>query len=239
MGLTIHYTLSAKGSLSASVVRELAQRTARYAHKIGCAKVSHLVRAEEHQDVAPLYFRAGKLKDGRYSCVAPALGWLVDVWPGQGCESATFGLCQYPRRTLVRGRSVATGFKGGWSFHGFCKTQYAGEHGWEHFLRCHRQVISLLDFWRGLGVMVKVIDEGGYWETRSEEKLRDELRQYDGLVAALGGMFKDACADSGGLSVKSPIFDYRNFERLEHEGRQKFGGRIEQLQRKLTRNTGG
>ena len=103
-----------------------------------------------------------------------------------------------------------------------------------HFLKCHRQIISLLDFWRDLGVIVEVTDEGEYWETRSEEKLRNKLDQYNGLVAAVGGMLKDSAADDDrGLSVESPIFDYAHFERLEHEGRQKFGEQIAHLQKKV------
>jgi len=82
--------------------------------------------------------------------------------------------------------------------------------------------------------MVEVTDEGEYWQTRSEEKLRNKLQQYDGLMAAVGGMFKDASADDGnGLSVESPIFDYDHFERLEHEGRREFGSQVEQLQKKV------
>jgi hypothetical protein len=34
---------------------------------------------------------------------------------------------------------------------------------------------------------------------------------------------------AGGLSVESPIFDYADFERLEHEGRQEFIGQMAQL----------
>jgi hypothetical protein len=56
--------------------------------------------------------------------------------------------------------------------------------------------------------MVEVTDEGEFWQTRSEEKLRKKLQQYDGLVAAVGGMLKDASADDSGWLVVSPIFDY-------------------------------
>jgi hypothetical protein len=43
-------------------------------------------------------------------------------------------------------------------------------------------------------------------------------------------MMKDAAADfASGLSVKSPIFDYAHFERLEQEGRQEFVGQMAQL----------
>jgi hypothetical protein len=56
---------------------------------------------------------------------------------------------------------------------------------------------------------------------------------YDGLVAAVAGMFKDASgAPDGPLKVESPIFDYAGFERLEHEGRQRFGGPVEELRKK-------
>jgi hypothetical protein len=71
---------------------------------------------------------------------------------------------------VSRKGTIATGFTGGWRLNGCCKTQYANEHGWGHFLKCHRQIISLLDFWRDLGATVEVSDEGGYRETRSEEK---------------------------------------------------------------------
>jgi len=232
MGLTIHYKLSVAKNLSSAVVRELADRTARYAQKIGCAEVSEVLRADGDEKLAPLFVHVGRPEDGCFGHVAPKRGWLVEVYPGEGCESALFGLCQYPRRIPFRAGSIATGFEGGWLMKGFCKTQYAGEHGWEHFLKCHRQIISLLDFWRQLGVMVEVTDEGEYWQTRSEEKLRNKLQQYDGLVAAVGGMLKDMPNDSGGsLSVESPIFDYANFERLEHEGRLEFGKQVEQLRK--------
>ena len=152
------------------------------------------------------------------------------VWPGEGCESARFGLCQYPRRIQVRGGYATTSFKGGWLLQSFCKTQFAGNHSWEHFLKCHKQIISLLDFWRGLGVRVKVNDEGGYWKSRSGKELKQTLGGYDRLLAAVAGAFKDA---DGGLTVKSPIFDYKNFERLEHEGQKEFGGKIRQLKKAL------
>ena len=234
MGLTINYKLSVDENLSVTVIRELAQRSALYAQKIGCAEVGEVMRAEADTPFTGLFVRVGRDEDCCFGTVPAKRGWVVVVWPGEGCESAPLGLCQYPRRTPFRAGSVATGFEGGWLFSGFCKTQYAGEHGWEHFLKCHRQIISLLDFWRQLGVRVEVTDEGEYWETRSEEKLKNKLQQYDGLVAAVGGMLKDVSADDGsGLSVVSPIFDYANFERLEHEGRREFGGQIAHLQKKV------
>jgi hypothetical protein len=227
MGLTIHYTLSLKEKVSAAVVRELARRTADYARKIGCAEVGGLLRAEKHGHLASHFFR---VSEGFYHCAEPETGWLVQILPGAGCETTKLGLCRYPARILLRDGLVSTGIKGGWQLQSFCKTQYAGEHGLENFLKCHLLAVSLLDFWRGLGVRVKVNDEGGFWKTRSVKKLQAEFQRYNGLVAAMSGMLKDA---DGGLSVESPIFNYKNFERLEHEGWQEFGGRIEQLRKEL------
>jgi hypothetical protein len=62
-----------------------------------------------------------------------------------------------------------------------------------------------------------VDDEGGYWQTRSEEGLRDVLNQYRRLIAMCAGAHKDA-AEKHGLTVKSPIMERPDFERLEHEG---------------------
>jgi hypothetical protein len=227
MGLTIHYKLSVTKYLSSAVVHELANRTALYARKIGCAEVGETVRAAGDEKLAPLFVQVGKPEDGCFGHVAPKRGWLVDVWPGEGCESALFGLCQYPRWILSRNGKVPTGYEDGWLLKGFCKTQYAGEHGWEHFLKCHRQIMSLLDFWRQLGVTVEVSDEGGYWETRDEKKLRSNLERYDGLVAAVAGIMKDAADTSGeSHSIKSPIFARNDFERLEAEGRREFARQL-------------
>ena len=273
MGLTIFYTLSLKDEVAPEVVRELARRTALYARKIGCAEVSGLLQAEECQGLVPLLFSPPQSKGTFVTWVEPERGWLVEVWPGPGCETALFGLCQYPRRIAGRvpidmceplpggarwhrrvdppakGSSrlppyrgladawgipervtcASTGFRGGWLLRGFCKTQYAGVQGWENFVQCHLRLISLLDFWRGLGVGVEVSDEGDYWKTRSLDKLRESLRSYNGLVAAMSGALKDAAGDT---AVQAPIFGYNDFERLEHEGWQRFGGRIAGLRLK-------
>ncbi|HMP84140.1 MAG TPA: hypothetical protein PKA41_15695, partial [Verrucomicrobiota bacterium] len=103
----------------------------------------------------------------------------LEVWPGEGCETAVFGSLLH-RLTLPRK-------KGGpdWpprlskrrklKLYAFCKTCYAAEHGREHFVQCHERVIQLLDLWRDAGVRVEVHDEGGFWKSRSREKLAAQL----------------------------------------------------------------
>ncbi len=226
MGLTISFTLSVEKRLASAEVREMVERTGLYARKIGCTEVSAVLPVEA--DMPGTFWHVQYERQGeRFVRSIPAKrGWVVNVWPGEGCESALFGLCQYPRTTRVPAL-VSTGAGSGWNFKSYCKTQYASEHGWEHFLRCHKMILSILKFWRQMGVTVEVSDEGGYWETGSERKLRAALEGYNGLIAAVAGVFKDASDATGkGYSVESPIFARGDFERLEAQGWQEFGKQL-------------
>jgi len=220
MGLTIHWTLSTKRKLSEFVVLELAERTAEFARKIGCAEVHGPMPG------GPSLCKLRKLPDGSTTgdFIGAMWGYYVDVLPGEGSESAALGLARYP------------GVKH-WTLSAFCKTQYAARHGVEHFLACHRRVISLLDLWRDFGVDVKVTDEGEYWETRSLERLRQRLGTHDRLVAAVAGALADDLG-RGKSGVQGEIFNDARFERLEAEGRAEFAAKIEEL-RRVFRMAGG
>lgn len=209
MGLTIHWTLATRRELSDVVVRELAVRTKVFARKIGCEKVLGPKRG------GPDEIKLRKLPNGDTTgdFIPAESGWSVMVLPGAGSEPAEFGLCRYPGRSH-------------WKLTGFCKTQYAARHGWEHFLLCHRRIISLLDLWRDFGVSVKVMDEGEFWETRSMERLRERLNIYDRLVAGMAGALKDSIG-KGPKGVQAEIFNDARFERLEAEGRAEFAVKIE------------
>jgi hypothetical protein len=223
MGLTIHYKLTVEENISAAA-RELVERAARHAKEISGVEVGEIIQVESDFPFASLFVQTGGETENGFIDVPPQDGWLVSVSPGDGCESVFLALCQYPREISIHGKSLATGYAGGWQFQSHCKTQFAAEHGWEHFLRCHKAVVDILDFWRQLGVTVEVTDEGGYWETHSEEKLRAALKKYDGLVAAVAGVLKDA-----GKTVESPIFERIDFERLEAAGQQEFKEQLKQL----------
>lgn len=88
-------------------------------------------------------------------------GFLFAVEVGADCEPLWLGLCRYPKTVMMGGRRYRTALPG-WRFHGFCKTQYASLHGWEHFWRCHTAVIDLLASARRLGFSVEISDEGDY-----------------------------------------------------------------------------
>jgi len=139
MGLTISYTLSTKRKPAEALLLQMVEQTAEFARKIGCQQV--------HGPYAggPAHWKMWKLPDGATTGepVSAIEGWSVSVLPGEGCESADFGLCRYP------------GVKG-WKLSTACKTQYAARYGVQHFLDSHRRVISLLDLWRDFGVEIDV-----------------------------------------------------------------------------------
>lgn len=217
MGLTISYTLSSQRRLPEPVVWRLVERTAKFAEKIGCPGVDGPILG------GPDHWKMWKLPDGATTGepVSAIKGYSVNVWPGEGCETAWFGLCRYPG---VRG----------WRLTSWCKTQYAARHGVHHFLRCHRRIISLLDLWRSFGVDLEVCDEGEYWQTRSLDRLRQRLGTYDRMIAAFAGAMKDAAGDDG-PPVTAEIFDDARFEQLEAEGRAEFGIQLNQVEAELRR----
>ena len=140
-------------------------------------------------------------------------GWFFVATPGDGCESVRMGLCSFAGAA-------------GWRMEGWCKTQYASRHGWEHFLKCHRGVIELLWAAERLGVGVKVEDEGRLWETGSHKVLRKILREYNQDMAAFGGALKDALT-ARGETLEAPILSHPQFERLEAQGADRNGPMLE------------
>ncbi len=85
------------------------------------------------------------------------------IRPGDGCEAANFGLCQYPKTILDNGRRIRTKVSG-WRWWSFCKTQYASNPacgGLPNFLRCHIGLVRLLDYANEIGVLADAKDEGG------------------------------------------------------------------------------
>jgi hypothetical protein len=237
MGLTIHYTLSVKRGTLVRFITNLLRRTQRLARKNGCAYVGKVLHSTESDPDAPPFFDCVPGRERRLHGGGPGThGWLLEVWPGEGCETAVFGILQHRRELAPRKYELGWMRRyskcSDWKLDAFCKTQYAGEHGWEHFRACHLRVIQLLDLWRDAGARVKVWDEGGYWKTRSEARLLKEVAEYDRLIAALGGVFKDGYRAG---EVVAPIFSYKNFEQLEHEGQQLVRERIQPLRKVLTK----
>jgi len=160
----------------------------------------------------------------------PALaGFVFPVTLGKDCEPLRLGLCCYPKQVKdpSTGRTRAVRHKG-WRLAGFCKTQFASLHGWEHFRRSHVTAVELLAGLSDLGIKVEINDEGGYWPGRDEAELRRCVDQMNGLVAAFAGAMKDAGDEQDGGPVHSPIFAHPEFERIEAEGMAREGKHVEQ-----------
>ena len=176
MGLTIHYTLTARGTLRDETVHRLVQRTAWLAQKIGCAHVGKVLLACEGDRDAPEFFDSAERCERRMFGGPSKRGWLVEIWPGEGCETAVFGLVR--RRPRIPGEFYRTRkprWNSRWQLHAWCKTYYAAERGLEHFVQCHERIIQLLDLWCRADVSVRVRDEGGFWKNRDRKLLAAQI----------------------------------------------------------------
>jgi hypothetical protein len=216
MGLTIGYTLSIRRGLSLAAVREVIEPLQGVARDLRFETVGELIELGfDYPGAWHIRRHAKTAADAR----PPAAGWQFSAVPGAGSESVEIGLCRY--------KGVP-----GWRLRGWCKTQYASRHGWDHFRDCHRRVVDLLRGCEKAGMRVKVTDEGRFWGTRSEWYLYRAITKYDQMVAAFGGMLKDA-AESAGERVHGPIFSDPRFEHLEAEGQAKLGSRMSEALRRL------
>ena len=74
-------------------------------------------------------------------------------------------------------------------------------------------IIALLDEAVRLGFEVEVGDEGNYWDTRDVEQLRRHVQDTSHIIARFAGALHDAVGQEH--KVESPIFERKDFERLE------------------------
>jgi hypothetical protein len=158
-----------------------------------------------------------------YDLVVPTHVIAFSAWPGEGCEVANFGLALYPE--AVENGALATGLSG-WSWHSFCKTQYASnpdDGGIANFVRCHATVVRLLDRAKALGILEAVKDESHYWDNRDVKALVETVGKWNRHIAGFVGQYKDLI----GGEFAAPITDYPNFEHLEAEGRKEEGGDLD------------
>jgi hypothetical protein len=193
-------------------------------------------------------FRQGDLclprrrRDGDEETVhVPALHALFFYVHVQGAESAPIGLASHPpvilhredviernkdgseqRRIFGRGDPVEfpTRRRGYYSWHSFCKTQYAGNPrfgGEANFLKAHLSLIELLDQIQAAGGKVRIRDDSQYAKHRDVDRLLRSLRDWDAIVARIVGNLGDALGDLPG-SLIAPIKARPDFEHLEAKG---------------------
>ena len=239
MGLTVHYDFHAPATDTESKVHERLAALRVLALALPVEGVSELVQFTEAELTGPwpmrglafprlvdvfdvaarsvredLYRRRTGVADGDYSRLdvpgsfaVRAIGFGVALGPGS--EPAAFGLA-----TMHPPGSAA------WSWHSFCKTQYASVHGDENFLRCHGSLVALLDAARNLGFEVAVHDETGYWESRDASDVLVRVAEMNRLVARFAGVFVDHARAAGAdtRQIEGEIFAHPDFERLETDG---------------------
>lgn len=224
MGLTIHYRLRLD-SPSVELVKQKLTALRDVAFKLSFAEVGELIELKgqdcvfdrNNRDDAYSWIKlhASKYVDqGKSFSSIPAEHMIAfSTWPGEGCESAIFGLAMHPPQDATPVEY--------WSWSSFCKTQYASNPeygGAEHFLSCHLRVIQMLDAAQQLGILKNVSDEGKYWEKRDTQLLLESVGEYNALVAAVVGRL--GLGELAGKQVYAPIAEFPNFEYLEAEGCQ-------------------
>jgi len=84
-------------------------------------------------------------------------GICLGVHVGKGCEPFRVILARLGKGQIWRGMDCT-------------KTQYA-----EHFVEAHTLVIRMLDLCKEEGILEKVEDQGGYWETRNLNVLAENI----------------------------------------------------------------
>ena len=230
MGLTIHYHL-ATDCTDVPAIRSLVQEFRRLAQQLPFQAIGDLIefqgdecRDDDHDDPHRwLKIQAGHfLGVGEsFVSVAPLHVIAFTTIPGEGSEPANIGLALYPETIAVaqgsptrRARTNLTG----WHWKTFCKTQYASNPeygGVTNFVRCHLSVIGLLDAIKHRQLAtVEVRDESNYWIHRDPRQLAEVVGEWNAMVAAVAGQFKDA---TGGV-IQAPITEFPNFEHLEAQG---------------------
>jgi hypothetical protein len=262
VGLTIHYELAATGDEANA--RKLVQQLRQAALDLPFQHVGEIVefRGDEcdwkrRPDDDPyrwLLIQAGahialpvsptEKRQGvtRQLDVRPSNIIAFETEPGDGCEQANFGLCQYPSEVSDPGFGRHKTKLKGWSWHSFCKTHYANDPrcgGLPNFLRCHLGVVALLDEAQRLGILGTVSDEGDFWETRSLERLTKEVGEQSAMLAGFLGALKDAMgqAPGGAGTVEAPIAAYPNFEHLEAEGQRLLPEQLKAMLKALARSS--
>ena len=180
--------------------------------------------------------------DGEHELVeVPALHALFFHVRVRGAESAAIGLATHPPVVLhyedviqrnpdgsEYGRIVGQGSpiefptrrRGYYSWHSFCKTQYAANPklgGEVNFLKAHLSLIELLDRIQAAGVKVRIRDDSRYAKHRDVNRLLRSLRSWDAIVANIVGGLSDAMGDQAGKLI-APIKHRPDFEHLEAKG---------------------
>jgi hypothetical protein len=221
MGLTVHFHIGLPATTPRDDVIDRVSRLRTAAELLPFAAVGPLVSTPEDPSLGPESPLEGLVRWWTWlqtdhagpatagSGLPDAIAFGIDV--GDQCEPATFGVAWLrPRDEDFR---TLSNEPASWRWLCSCKTQYASNVSEEHFLQCHMAIIALLDEAVRLGFEVEVGDEGNYWDTRDVEQLRRHVEDTSHIIARFAGALHDAVGEKH--KVEAPIFERKDFERLE------------------------
>jgi len=226
MGLTIHYKLQAKGRAqdAKEMIEKMRQKALDWSFE-EVSEVAHFVGDEcdyQKRDRDDEWFWAliqaqtsVSLGPLRSAHAMPVEAVILRTWPGEGCEEANFGLCRYPKY-LTFGEQSYKVPANGWSWHSFCKTQYANEKGPMNFVKCHTLVVAMLDYAKELGILAEVHDEGDFWEKRDLEALVDEVSRWDVFISGMSALLNEIAPGQ----IEAPIMNRPDYEAMAILGMQ-------------------
>jgi hypothetical protein len=237
MGLTVYYDFRLPLAVPADEVQALLGRWRALAAELDAGPVTRVRKVTRHQlFMTGLHYEPKPHGGGRIGHEVPVEeGFAFALQPAEGCEPLRIALCRYAGEIVTRRGLTPTKLDGAWRYQSFCKTQYAGLHGWDNFLAAHRAVVACLAHGRKLGVRVRIRDDGGYWPRCDEAALRRNLDEMNGIVAAFAGAMKDAVEETGAPGkLAAPILAHPQFERLELAGQPRVG-RAANLIRRIAR----
>jgi hypothetical protein len=226
MGLTLHHELRLPRDTPPERVAHLVSQLQAAATRLPFERVSPMVHTkadgstviDRSQPLGMFFmFCASMLLDvkdpktGDWDRKTLPEGYGFGVVPGQGSETAAFGIARLPARDdtfrLIPNEPPT------WLWLSHCKTQYASNVSIEHFVRGHTSLVALLDEAVRLGFDVRVFDEGEYWETRDVAKLTAKVDDMNHVIASLAGALHDNLGDD--VCLEAPIFGHPDFEHLE------------------------
>lgn len=227
MRLSIHYALRTDLKYR-SEIRQMVEIVREYASELPLLRIGEIKEFDE--DHRPTDHTDAWLKlqsdaqieiAGRYHIVPARRTVAFMIWPGEGCEVATFGFSKFPGYIQYKGgQRIATGITG-WNWSSFCGTQYASQPqfgGLRNFLHCHISLVRILDFFRKLGLcQVEVRDDSDYWQHRNMANLGKTVGGWNSFVDGITNELSQATEQSG-YDLESAVLRFPDFQRLEARG---------------------
>lgn len=167
----------------------------------------------------------GVTKDNHLSILLPVWTYGFTV-RARNCKPFGIGMAEHELETTIEYDDepwvtfpTNLGGKVAWSH--WVETCYAAlpQHGgWENFVREHLRVLALLERIEGLGVKVRVRDDGRYWESANQDALREELERDLRVTAYACQYMRAFIGDDPDAASQNPILLHPDFERLAQEG---------------------